>query len=113
MIDVTVLTSGGSPIGVEIRGHAGYAPKGGDIVCAAVSALGYTLVNALIRIVGSADYEEGRGGALTCRMPGGLDEAMEGKARTVVETVVAGLESVRDNGEYSRYVAIRHEERRR
>lgn len=26
-----------------VRGHAGYAPKGCDIVCAAVSALAYTL----------------------------------------------------------------------
>ena len=28
-----------------IEGHAGYAPKGRDIVCAAVSALVYTLIN--------------------------------------------------------------------
>lgn len=32
---------------VTLRGHAGYAPRGQDIVCAAVSALIYALVAAL------------------------------------------------------------------
>ena len=30
---------------LTLRGHAGYAPKGQDIVCAGVSALVYTLIN--------------------------------------------------------------------
>ena len=32
---------------VTVRGHAGFAPKGGDIVCAAVSALVSALIGAL------------------------------------------------------------------
>lgn len=32
---------------LTLRGHAGYAPRGQDIVCAAVSALIYALVAAL------------------------------------------------------------------
>lgn len=32
---------------VEISGHAGYAPRGQDIVCAGASTLFYTLVHAL------------------------------------------------------------------
>ncbi len=32
---------------MTLRGHAGYAPRGQDIVCAAVSALVYALVAAL------------------------------------------------------------------
>lgn len=35
------------PHGVEITGHAGAAPVGHDIVCAAVSGLAYTLREAL------------------------------------------------------------------
>ena len=30
---------------LTLSGHAGYAPKGQDIVCAGVSALVYTLIN--------------------------------------------------------------------
>lgn len=33
--------------GVSIKGHAEYAPHGQDIVCAAVSALTYTLVASI------------------------------------------------------------------
>ena len=32
---------------VTVHGHAGYAPRGEDIVCAAVSALVYALIGAL------------------------------------------------------------------
>ena len=32
---------------ITVQGHAGYAPKGQDIVCAAVSALVYALIAAL------------------------------------------------------------------
>lgn len=32
---------------IQIEGHAGYAPKGKDIVCAAVSALYQTLVQTI------------------------------------------------------------------
>ena len=33
--------------GITIDGHAGYAPKGNDIVCAAVSVLAQNLVNSI------------------------------------------------------------------
>ena len=32
---------------VTVQGHAGYAPKGQDVVCAAVSALVYALIATL------------------------------------------------------------------
>jgi len=40
---------------VTVHGHAGYAPKGEDIVCAAVSALIYTLVAYLNRTENTAE----------------------------------------------------------
>lgn len=38
--------------GITISGHAGYAPRGRDIVCAAVSALTYTLQESLNKLTG-------------------------------------------------------------
>lgn len=35
---------------VSIEGHAGYAPKGSDIVCAASSALAFALLEAVKRM---------------------------------------------------------------
>jgi len=42
--------------GFEITGHAGYARAGQDIVCAAVSAIGYTVIGVLEKMA-SGKYE--------------------------------------------------------
>lgn len=42
LIDVSISCNG-----IKVKGHAGYDVKGKDIVCAAVSALTYTLKTAL------------------------------------------------------------------
>lgn len=41
---------------MAVSGHAGYAPVGQDIVCAAVSTLTYTLVQNLALLLCSDDY---------------------------------------------------------
>ena len=41
---------------LDIRGHANFANYGQDIVCAAISVLGQTLVNNLIRFSGRGWY---------------------------------------------------------
>ena len=43
-------TEKGSPVGFDIYDHAGYEDAGSDIVCAAISALTATTVNALERL---------------------------------------------------------------
>lgn len=35
---------------VKIKGHSGYAEEGSDIVCASISSIAITTVNAIIRI---------------------------------------------------------------
>lgn len=35
---------------IKIKGHAGYAEKGFDIVCASVSSIAITTVNAVVRL---------------------------------------------------------------
>ena len=40
----------GTPSGVQVSGHASYADKGEDIVCAAVSALVTNTVNSLEKL---------------------------------------------------------------
>lgn len=44
---------------LSIKGHAGYEVEGKDIVCASVSSMLITTINAIIRIdSNSIDYEE-------------------------------------------------------
>ena len=47
MISVTFYKKEGVIKGFQIQGHAGYACRGKDIVCAAVSSLVLTTVNSL------------------------------------------------------------------
>ena len=47
MIVITVKKSADSYVSFTSKGHAGYADRGQDIVCAAVSALIITTVNAM------------------------------------------------------------------
>ncbi|MFS7206708.1 ribosomal-processing cysteine protease Prp [Carnobacterium divergens] len=47
MITATFKKKNNRFIGYEIKGHANYAPKGHDIVCAGVSALVITISEAL------------------------------------------------------------------
>lgn len=57
-------------VGCRIEGHSDYAEKGRDIVCAAVSALGGTCVNALEQICGRApEIIANTDGLLEFRLP--------------------------------------------
>lgn len=47
MINVTVRKHDGSYKGIEISGHAGFAKRGKDIVCSAVSILVLNTVNSI------------------------------------------------------------------
>ena len=47
MISVTLYEKEGNLKGFQVRGHSGFARKGKDIICAAVSSLVITTVNAL------------------------------------------------------------------
>ena len=47
MIDVFIRKPGDHYTGFKVKGHAGYAERGKDIVCASVSALTIALENSL------------------------------------------------------------------
>ena len=57
MIKVNIKAKEGNINSIKISGHAGYDVSGKDIVCAAVSSITITTVNALIRLDENAiDY---------------------------------------------------------
>lgn len=51
MIKAVFYRSNGSLCGFDVSGHAGYAEKGNDIVCAAVSSAVMMTVNAITDIL--------------------------------------------------------------
>lgn len=70
---------------LSLTGHAGYAPRGEDIVCAAVSALVFALVEAA----------QQRGGVreLVIR-PGRVTVAVEGDCADYLQMAVCGLQQL-------------------
>lgn len=61
MIQVSVAKENNVIDSVCIKGHSGYGHVGNDIVCASVSSIVITTVNALIRLEKEVDCKEADG----------------------------------------------------
>lgn len=103
MTNITVEKKGDRHI-LHIEGHAGYGTHGNDIVCAAVSILGYTWLNELLimeerKQVKNVSYEEDNG-KLLIEFSGG-DNAVN----TAYETILTGFEALQQN--YSENITLK------
>lgn len=81
----------GNPVGLEVRGHALFAPSGNDIVCAAVSMLTQTVVFALqdlVKVDFPVKLEEG---FLSIAAPPAMEHEKAGKFYLLIETMLLGL----------------------
>ena len=68
MVDIVfVKDANNNYIGADIKGHANYNP-GNDIVCSAVSALGYALIGALNNSVDDVYVKAENSGEIMCRL---------------------------------------------
>ena len=113
MIIITVYLDQRDIHGFATEGHAGAAPEGQDIVCAAVSAIVQTAVFGLHEIAGftmecTLDPGSDR---VTRRLPRRLREENEKAyhdAQVILATMVVGLKSVAD--EHTEFVSIGEEE---
>lgn len=96
MIQVTIQRDRDKTIkGIEIKGHAGYAEYGQDVICAAVSALALNMANSVE--VFTDDHFEGSaaedGGSFTFSFP----EEISPESQLLMKSLVLGLESIRDD----------------
>ena len=100
MIRVTLHTQGDKITGFECTGHAGYAPAGSDIVCAAVSILTTACANALESVAGEKPKVKASSGNMTVSLPngGGHD------AQVIFQTLRQGLRDLQDA--YSDYLLL-------
>ena len=103
MTNITVEKKGDRHI-LHMEGHAGYGTHGNDIVCAAVSILGYTWLNELLimeerKQVKNVSYEEDNG-KLLIEFSGG-DNAVN----TAYETILTGFEALQQN--YSENITLK------
>lgn len=92
--------------GFRAAGHAGAGDYGRDIVCAAVSALTQTAVNALETVAGvqATPAIDTQAGVLECLLPPGLEAEQAHTADIVLRTVTQGLMDIQTA--YPKYVRV-------
>lgn len=97
-------TSHGGFIGFSVIGHTGSRPSGEDIVCAAVSAISITAVNALevIAQIGATPYVSD--GVLHVRFRTNISQKKWAKAQIILRTAWLGLSEIATM--YPQYVRI-------
>ena len=100
MIQVIIQTHNQEYKSVISTGHADYSEAGSDIVCAAVSVLAYTCVNALETVAGLKPQVRESSGRMVLALPdgGGHD------AQVILKTLCQGLRDLKDA--YPDYVLL-------
>ena len=111
MISAVLYRNSGRYTGFRASGHSGYAEMGSDIVCAGVSVLGITCVNALESLLGvRADVRLNREGLLGFDLPA-LEGDQAAGAQLLMGALGQGLSDLQ--GEYPEFVKFEIKERRK
>ncbi|WP_174729876.1 ribosomal-processing cysteine protease Prp [Mesobacillus harenae] len=106
MIGATInRTKSGQIQSFTISGHAGFADRGSDIVCAGVSAVSFGAVNSVITLTGvNPQIEQGADGFLHCVIPDGLSESAQEKVQLLLEAMVVSLQTIEQD--YGKHIKI-------
>ena len=105
MINVVFYMRDGRYCGFHSSGHAGYASKGKDIVCAGVSALVISCANSIEKLTADrADIEHASDGSVFCM----VKPPVSAESELLLQSLRLGLTSI--NEEYRGYVRIVDEE---
>jgi uncharacterized protein YsxB (DUF464 family) len=82
--------------------------RGGDVVCAAVSAVTQSAVIGLKEVAGIEPGLEIEKGYLECILPEEIDERQREKADTILETMVLALKDIEE--QYGKHVSVNETE---
>lgn len=91
-----------------VKGHAGYAKRGKDIICAAASVTAYTAVGALEELAGIKDCYTESDGYFTCNVPEGITERQKQVAGIILETTAIGFKQI--ELEHEDFISVIEEE---
>ncbi|WML40701.1 ribosomal-processing cysteine protease Prp [Neobacillus sp. OS1-2] len=106
MIGITITrTESGAIQSFEMSGHALFADRGKDIVCAGVSAVSVGAINAVHELTGvTPDLEHRADGFLSCVVPEELPEDTHMKIQLILEAMVVSLRTIEE--EYGKHIKI-------
>lgn len=92
---------------IEIKGHAGYAEYGQDVVCAAVSALAINMANSVEKF--TTDHIKGSVGDEAGSFSFSFPDSICPESQLLVNSLILGLEMIRDSYG-AEYIKIRFRE---
>lgn len=106
MIRITInRTKSGTIQSFEISGHAFFANRGTDIVCAGVSSVSVGTINAIHELTGvTPDIEHREDGFLRCVIPENLPESINEKVQILLEGMAVSLRTIEE--EYGKHIKI-------
>lgn len=105
MISITInRTESGTIHSFIISGHAFFAERGKDIVCAGASAVSIGAINAVHAITGVTPRIEQGDGFLHCDLPENLPEGIYEKVQLLLEGMVISLKTIEE--EYGKHIKI-------
>ena len=101
-----LTTANNEVVAYEISGHAGFADKGWDIVCSAVSALSTSATNGLEEHAKVKVECKTRDGYLRCGVIdyNNLSLIEKAKVRVIIDTMVSGIEAI--SAQYPNFINI-------
>ncbi|CQR47999.1 hypothetical protein BN1058_02337 [Paraliobacillus sp. PM-2] len=104
MINVTIYRKSNKKVSAfELSGHAESGPAGHDLVCAAVSAVSFGSVNAMIKLceIEPIIDQGGEGGYLYVTLPTQVTGVTFERVQLLLEGMIVSLETIaRDYGQY-------------
>jgi uncharacterized protein len=105
MISITINRSESESIqSFIISGHAFFADRGKDIVCAGASAVSIGAINAVHAITGVTPEIEQGDGFLRCVIPDKLPEDINEKVQLLLEGMIVSLQTIEE--EYGEHIKI-------
>lgn len=93
--------------GFLVKGHANYAKRGEDIVCAGVSAITVGTVNSIEALAGVVLDTKMRNGFLSADIPNLSDEAARSKVQLLMESMELMLKGIAES--YGEYIQIQNQ----
>ena len=106
MTTVTFHSEGSRLAGFEVQGHSGYAPEGGDIICAAVTSavrLTECAVNDVLGLEASVKVRE-KDASITLKLPSRLGQTNESTCQTLLAALMVYL--VQLSEEYPDHISV-------
>lgn len=94
--------------GFDIKGHAGYAEHGSDIVCAAASVTAYTAAGALDGLAGIKDCYSEESGHFVLILPEEMTKEQSQTARIILETAEIGFRQIENS--YKKFLSVAEKE---